>query len=148
MPRPEGRDGILRLNGMVNYLSRFLPNLSDIMKPLRDPTHKDAAWCLDDLQEKDWSDFNNLIVSAPVLAYYKSTDVLVIQCDSNQNGLGAALMQNGHPLAYASRALTETESRYAQIEKEMLAIVFSVEKFNVYKFGRKTTIHTDHKPLE
>jgi len=57
-------------------------------------------------------------------------------------------MQNGHPIAYASRALTETESRYAQIEKEMLAIVFSVEKFNDYTFGRKTIVHTDHKPLE
>ena len=57
-------------------------------------------------------------------------------------------MQNGHPIAYASRALTETESRYAQIEKEMMAIVFSVEKFNDYTFGRRTIVHTDHKPLE
>ena len=57
-------------------------------------------------------------------------------------------MQNGHPIAYASRALTETESHYAQIEKEMLPIVFSVEKFNDYTFGRKTIVHTDHKPLE
>ena len=62
------------------------------------------------------------------------TEVLEIQCDSSQSGLGAALMQNGHPIAYASRALTETESRYAQIEKEMSAIVFSVEKFNDYTF--------------
>ena len=74
--------------------------------------------------------------------------MLEIQCDSSQSGLGAALMQNGHPIAYASRALTETESRYAQIEKEMLAIVFSVEKFNDFTFGRRTVVHTDHKPLE
>ena len=57
-------------------------------------------------------------------------------------------MQNGHPIAYVSRALTETESRYAQIEKEILAIVFSVEKFNDFTFGRRTVVHTDHKPLE
>ena len=126
MPRPKDRDDILRLNGMVNYLSRFLPHLSDVMKPLRDLTHKDAAWCWDDLQEKAWDDVKTLIASAPVLAYYKPTEVLEIQCDSSQSGLGAALMQNGHPIAYASRALTETETRYAQIEKEMLAIVFSV----------------------
>ena len=67
-----------------------------------------------------------------------------IQCDSSQSGLSAALMQNGHPIAYASRALTET----AQIEKEMLAIVFSVEKFNEFTFGRRTVVHTNHKPLE
>ena len=148
MPRPKDRGDILRLNGMVNYLSRFLPHLSDVMKPLRDLTHKDAAWCWDDLQEKVWNDVKTLIASAPVLAYYKPTEVLEIQCDSSQSGLGAALMQNGHPIAYASRALTETESRYAQIEKEMLAIVFSVEKFNDFTFGRRTVVHTDHKPLE
>ena len=148
MPRPKDRSDILRLNGMVNYLSRFLPQLSDVMKPLRDLTHKDAAWCWDDLQEKAWNDVKTLIASASVLAYYKPTEVLEIQCDSSQSGLGAALMQNGHPIAYASRALTETESRYAQIEKEMVAIVFSVEKFNDFTFGRRTVVHTDHKPLE
>ena len=148
MPRPKNRDDILRLNGMVNYLSRFLPHLSDVMKPLRDLTHKDAEWCWDDLQDKAWNDVKTLIASAPVLAYYKPTEVLEIQCDSSQSGLGAALMQNGHPIAYASRALTETESRYAQIEKEMLAIVFSVEKYNGFTFGRRTAVHTDHKPLE
>ena len=148
MPRPEKRDDILRLNGMVNYLSRFLPHLSDVMRPLRDLTHKDAVWCWDDQQDKAWNDVKNLIVSAPLLAYYKPSEVLEIQCDSSQSGLGAALMQDGHPIAYTSRALTETESRYAQIEKEMLAIVFSVEKFNDYTFARRTIVYTDHKPLQ
>ena len=74
--------------------------------------------------------------------------MLEIQCDSSQSGLGAALIQNGHPIAYSSRALTETESHYAQIGKEMLAIVFSVEKFNDFTFGRRTVVHTDHKPIE
>lgn len=115
---------------------------------LRILTHKDAVWCWDDPQETAWNDVKSLIVSAPVLAYYKPTEVLEIQCDSSQSGLGAALMQNGHPIAYASRALAETESRYTQIEKEMLAIVFSVENFNDYMFGRKTIVHSDHKPLE
>ena len=68
--------------------------------------------------------------------------------DSSQIGLGAALMKNGHPIAYASRALTETQSRYGQIEKEMLAIDFSVQKFNDYTFGRKNIVNTDQKPLE
>ena len=74
--------------------------------------------------------------------------MLEIECHSSQSGLGAALTQNGHPIAYASRALTETESRRAQIEKEMLAIVFSVQKFNDFTFGRRIVVNTDHKPLE
>ena len=133
---------------MVNYLSRFLPNMSDVMKPLRDLTHKDVEWCWSDAEERDWSEVKSLIASAPVLSYFKANESLEVQCDTSQAGLGAALMQGGHPIAYPSRALTETESRYAQIEKEMLAIISGTEKFKDYTFGRKTVVFSDHKPLK
>ena len=67
---------------------------------------------------------------------------------ASQKGLGAALLQDQKPVAYTSRALTETETRYAQIEKEMLAIVYALEKFNQFPYGRHVTIYSDHKPLE
>ena len=148
MPRPEKPEDELRLNSMVNYLSRFLPNLSDVMKPLRDLIHKDVERCWSDAQERAWDEVKGLIASAPVLAYYKPGEPLAVQYDSSHAGLGAALMQSVHPIAYASRALTETETRYAQMEKEMLAIVFAVETFNDYTFGDKTFVFSNHKPLE
>ena len=148
MPRPENSGDVSRLNGVVNYLSRFLPNLYDVMKPLCDLTQKDVEWCWSDKQEQAWSEVKSLIASAPVLSNYKPNEPLEVQCDSSQADLGAALMQGGHPIAYASRALTETESRYARIEKEVLAIVFAMEKFNDYTFSRKTVVFSDHKPLE
>ena len=55
-----------------------------------------------------------------------------MQCDASQAGLGAALLQAGQPVAYASRALTSAETRYAQIEKELLAILFACTHFDVY----------------
>ena len=110
------------------------------MKPLRDLTHQDVIWSWSDAHEKAWDSVKKLISVAPVLAYYQPAEQLEIQCDSSQNGLGAALIQNGQPIAYASRALTETEPRYAQIEKEMLAVVVAVERFNDYTFGRKTIL--------
>ena len=70
-----------------------------------------------------------------------------IQCDAIQAGLGAVLMQGGRPVEYASRALTPTEERYAQIEKEQLAICFAMERFHTYVYARHVTIETDHKPL-
>ena len=58
-------------------------------------------------------------------------------------------MQNGQPVAYASRALTDTETRYAQIEKELLAIVFACDRFYAYIYGRDmVTVESDHQPLE
>ena len=89
-----------------------------------------------------------LVTTAPVLAYYDPTKELTIQCDVSSTGLDSALMQEGKPLSYASRALSDTEVGYAQIEKECLAIVFSLERFHQYYFGRETVVHTDHKSLE
>ena len=72
-------------------------------------------------------------------------------CRCKFKGLGAVLLQDEKPLAYASRALTPTRQRYAQIEKETLAIVYGVQKlkkFHQYIYGRTTDVETDHKPLQ
>ena len=83
-----------------------------------------------------------------VLRYYNVKEEVTIQCDASKSGLGASLMQQGQPVAYASRALTDAETRYAQIEKELLAIVFACEHFEYYIYGRETVnIETDHEPL-
>ena len=66
-----------------------------------------------------------LLTQAPTLAYFDPCKGLTIQCDASGQGLGVALLQDGQPLAYASRALSGAETRYATIEKEMLAIVFA-----------------------
>ena len=83
-----------------------------------------------------------------MLKYYNPQEVLTLQSDASETGLGAALMQNGPPVAYSSRALTETETQYAQIEKELLSVVFGMEKFHQYTYGRVVTVQSDQKPLE
>ena len=135
MPKPEDVEGIQRLNGFINYLAKFLPGLADVTEPLRRLTRKDVEWQWTEEQEKSFEEIKRLVTTAPILSYYDPKAELEIQCDASQKGLGAALLQKGKPIAYASRALTDTEERYAQIEKEMLAIVFSLEKFHQYTFG-------------
>ena len=73
---------------------------------------------------------------APVLAYFDPYKGLTIQYDASGHGLGAALLQDGQPQADANRALSEAETRYATIEKEMLAIVFALEKWHQYTYAR------------
>ena len=148
MPRPEDVEGVQRLNGFVNYLAKFLPQLSSVMAPIRRLTRKDSQWQWAEEQEKALEEIKRLVTTAPVLGYYDPTSELEIQCDASQTGLGATIMQGGRPIAYASRSLTDTETRYAQIEKEMLAIVFALEKFHQYTFGRHVRVQSDHKPLE
>ena len=70
------------------------------------------------------------------------------QRNAISKGLGAVLLQDEKPLAYASRAFTPTQQRYAQREKETLAIVNGVQKFYQYIYGRATDVETDHKPLQ
>ena len=60
----------------------------------------------------------------------------------------AALLKTGIPIAFASRALSHTETRYAQIEKDLLAVVFGLEKFHQYTYGQDVIVQSDHKPLE
>lgn len=148
MPAPTDVKAVQRLIGMVNYLTKFCPHLSDQCKVLRDLTHKDSEWTWTTEHEEAFLNLKETIANAPVLRYYNPEEELTVQCDASDTGLGAALMQMGKPVAFASRALTQTEGRYAQIEKEFLAVVFSMEKFHQYTYGRKVTVQSDHKPLE
>ena len=145
---PDGVEALRRFIGFVTYLARFLPRLSEVLEPLRKLTVKDTPWVWSEIQDQAFQEVKRLVTIAPVLAYYDSKLPLVIQCDASEHGLGCALLQKGRPIAYSSRALTDTETRYAQIEKEMLAVVFSLEKYNQFTYGRHTIVHSDHKPLE
>ncbi|KAJ8356687.1 hypothetical protein SKAU_G00194810 [Synaphobranchus kaupii] len=148
MPRPTDVKGVQRLVGMVNYLSKFYVHLTDDCEILRQLTHKDNIWEWTDIQEQAFQRLKDKIADTPVLQYYKQEDELTLQCDASETGLGAALTQGGKPVAFGSRALTPTERGYAQIEKECLAIVYGMQKFHQYTYGRQVTVQSDHKPLE
>ena len=132
--------------GFVQYLAKFLPNMSEVSAPLRELLHKDIEWYRDIQQENSFQTLKKMCVNAPVLAYYDKTKPIVLTVDSSSKGLGADIMQEGKPIAYASCALTETQQRYSQIEKETLAIAFGCSKFNNFIFGQHVTVESDHKP--
>ena len=149
MPAPVDAAGVRRLLGMIQYLEKFMPNLSQLTSPLRKLTHTDVEWSWGEEQEKAFERIKQVAASAPLLKYYSVDDEVTLQCDASQNGLGAALLQHGQPVAYASRALLSAETRYAQIEKELLAILFACEKFHLYIYARNNvSIQSDHKALE
>lgn len=122
MPKPTDKAAIQRLLGMVR-----------------------AKWD-EEVHGKSFENIKAILSDTPVLKYFDPRTPVVLQCDASESGLGACIMQDGHPVAYASRALTTTETNYAQIEKELLAVVFGLERFECYVYGRKPLVESDHKP--
>ena len=98
---------------------------------------------------KAWSDIKTANSRASVLRFYSLQDEVTLQGDPSDTGLGAVLLQPQQPVSFASRAPTQPETRYAQVQKELLAIVFACKTFDKYIFGRDVVnVKTDHKPLE
>ena len=148
MPTPEDITDLRRFCGLVQFLSKFIPGLSELAAPLRALTHKGIEWDWAAAQQKSFDEIKEKVANTQQLRHYDPNAELTLQADASQYGLGAALMQHGQPIAYASRSLTDTETRYAQIEKECLSVVYGLERFDQYTFGRPVRVENDHKPLE
>ena len=102
MPAPKDVAGVQHLLGMVQYLSKFLPHLSDLTKPLRDLLKKGTEWWWGESHEESLQRIKHAVCSTAVLRYYSLNDEVMLQCDASQFGLGAALLQNGQPVTFAS----------------------------------------------
>ena len=148
MPTPQSRTELQRFLGMITYVSKFIPQFSLHTDPLRQLLRKNVDWQWSHEHDESFNRLKALLQSAPTLKYFDPADSAWIQTDSSSTGLGACLLQRGRPIAFASRALSEAERNYSQIEKELLAIVFACEKFSQYIYGRLTVVQSDHKPLE
>ncbi|KAK7912921.1 hypothetical protein WMY93_013132 [Mugilogobius chulae] len=150
MAPPENKNELETILGMANYLSRFAPGLSEVNAPLRQLLKQETEFVWDHNQDKAFRQMKDLITRepGPVLCYYDTTKEVRLQVDASKHGLGAVLMQEGRPIAYASKSLTPTEVNYAQIEKELFAVLFGCKRFHTYIYGRQIVVESDHKPLE
>ncbi|CAB3223790.1 unnamed protein product [Arctia plantaginis] len=148
MPKPQSVKDLERFLGLVTYVGNFIPKLSDKTRPLRELLQKDIEWHWAEIHDSAFSELKRCLTKKPVLQFYSMNDPITISVDASKSGLGAVLMQNHHPVCYASKSLTKTEQRYAQIEKELYACVFACERFYGYIYGRTDiVIESDHKPL-
>ena len=135
IPTPTDVTSLKRFLGMVNDLSKFLPNLSSVSEPLHRLEAKDARWCWLPVHDAAVQKIKSLFCDALLLKFYNVRQPVTVESDASLSGLGATLLQGGQPVAFASRAHTPTEGRYAQIEKELLSVVFACERFDTYLYG-------------
>ena len=91
-------------------------------------------------QQDALDSLKSVITTAPVLAFFDNKKETVLNVDASSTGLGAVIMQEGKPVAFSSKTLTVSERRYANIEREMLAIVWGAQKFHTYVYWRRVYI--------
>ena len=138
--------------GLLNYYSKFLPNLASKLSSLYQLLRKQQKWSWTSEQEQAFAAAKNMLKTSALLVHYDSHKPILLACDASPYGIGAVLsheMEDGseRPIGFVSRTLSPAEKGYSQLDKEALAIYFGVSKFHQYLYGRPFTIFSDHKPL-
>lgn len=150
-PIPKTAKEIKSFLGLIGYYRRFINNFAKITRPMTLCLKKDAKVIHSPEFIMAFEHCKQLLINAPILTYPDFKKQFILTTDASNQALGAVLSQgnvpNDKPVAYASRTLNETETRYSTIEKELLAIVWACKHFRPYLYGNKFKIYTDHRPL-
>ncbi|CAK9834632.1 Retrovirus-related Pol polyprotein from transposon 17.6 [Anthophora retusa] len=150
-PVPKTAKNIKQFLGLAGYYRRFIPKFSHIAKPLTSLLKKDAKFEWNREQEKAFTNLRDMLCTEPILQYPDFAKPFIVTTDASGYAVGAVLSQGNVgkdlPIAYASRLLNGPELNYATIEKECLAIMYAVQYFRPYLYGREFLLVTDHRPL-
>lgn len=150
-PRPTSPTKIKQFLGLAGYYRRFINNFSGIARPLTQLLKKESLFKWTETQEKAFAELRDSLCKEPVLQHPDFTKPFIITTDASATAIGGVISQGAigsdRPIAYASRTLNKAEEKYPVIEKECLAIVYCVNYFRPYVYGREFSLVTDHKPL-
>ena len=148
MPPPPCKKQVQSFIGIINYLSKFSAQLSELAKPIWELSKEKVPFNWGPEQNSAFQSIKKEIVVAPILAYYNPNKPTILQTNTSCKGLGACLLQNEEPVYFASKALTEMQKGYVAIELESLAVAWVMEKFHHFLYGNEFILETDQKPLE
>ena len=148
MPSPGSKKEVQSFIGMINYLSKFSPRLTELAEPIRELMKENIPFNWGPEHQESFTMLKKEIIRASVLAYYNPWKETVLQTDANTEGLGACLLQDEKPIYFASKALTETQRGYVAIKIESLVVAWALEKFHQFLYGYHFILETDQKPLE
>ena len=148
IPPPTNITTLRSFLGIATYMSPFTTNRTNLISPIQNVTHKDVIFEWTPTHQVAFDNIKAELCRPKTLAYFNTQLHTTIQVDASGIGLGAVLLQNNRPVCYASRTLTSTERRYANIERGLLAVIFGCERFHHYVYRFEFTVESDHKPLE
>lgn len=150
--KPKDAEEVRSFLGMAQYLSRFIPNYSTLVDPLRVLTKKDSKWRWGQEEETAFEDLKNSMGSWEIISYFNVENRTELIVDASPTGLGAVLTQitpggSKKIVEYTSSELADTETRYSQTKREALGVVWACEHFDHYLLGAEFVVMTDHQPL-
>ena len=151
-PTPHNQQELRSFLGLLHYYGKFIPNLATMLHPLNELLKKGISWRWSKDCANAFKQAKKQLSSTTVLAHYDPKLPLRLAGDASSYGIGAVISHilpdgSERPISYASRTLSTSECNYAQLEKEALSLVYGVQKFHSYLYGRSFILYTDHKPL-
>ena len=147
MDLPQDVETMRSFLRLVNYLNRFSPCLAELNEPLREICRQDAEFELTNSVHVAFSRTKEEISKNMTLPYFNPKISTTLQTDASKKGLGAVILQDARPVMFASRALTGAEKNYQNLERECLVMIWGMEKFHYFLYGKQFTLETDQKPL-
>ena len=136
LPTPSHITELHEFLGMVTYLGPFIPSLSTLTAPLCELLKKDAEFSWNASYQTAFQHVKDAVASDTTLQYFDASCPITVQVDASQVGVRAPLFQDNKPVIFTSKAPTEVECWYADIECEMLAVVFGAKCFRTYVYGK------------
>lgn len=138
--------------GLVNFVHRYVPDMATLTFPLNSLTRKESKFIWKAEHQEAFDKIKTILLNHETLGFYDPSDETFIIADASPVGLGAVLVQrhkgdHGRIIGYASKTLSPVERKYAQTEREALALVWACERFHEYVYGLTFWLITDHKPL-
>ena len=151
-PIPKSEKAARSFIGFASYYRRFIHHFAHKAHPITDLLQKNTPFVWSLACQTAFETLISELSSAPILAYPLFDRSFIIASDASGFGIAGILSmifddQLEHPIAFTSRVLTATEKRYSTIEKECLALIYSIQSFKTYVYGRHFTLLTDHQPL-
>lgn len=146
-PTPKNLKELRGFLGLTSYYRKFIKHYSMISRPLTLLLKKGVPFVWTSVTAQAFQLLKEALVATPVLAIPDFTKPFTLETDASDVGLGAVLMQEGHPLAYLSKSLCAKNQALSTYEKECMAILLAVEKWRPYLQTVPFTIKTDHKSL-
>ena len=144
---PTNKKELESFIGLINYFGRLIPNFAEIVSPLSEMRKTDVKFEWSQEAETAFNTLKRLISEEPVVKPYSLSKEVTITTDASINSIGSVLTQENHPVIFISRKLTDAERNYSNIEREALAVHWSIKRLNQFISGRKFVIITDHRPL-